>query len=72
MAVCPQCGDYYADQDDAEIVSGNEVFDLIAEAAKVSPHAARAYEKLREVNPAIPNLETRQRLIAARMMETVA
>lgn len=44
-----------------------ELVDLIAEAARISPHAKRAYALLRE---AIPNLETlpaRQALIAGRM-----
>lgn len=52
------------DPDDIIVVSGDDVFDLMAEAARISPHAARAYQILREVNPAIPTLEERQRRIA--------
>lgn len=52
------------DPDDVMVASGEEVFDLIAEAARISPHAARAYQLLREANPAIPTLEERQRRIS--------
>ncbi|MCA0275840.1 MAG: hypothetical protein LCH86_07545 [Proteobacteria bacterium] len=45
----------------------DEVFDLIAEAARVSPHAARAYRLIREGNPAILPLERRQETIKHRM-----
>lgn len=44
-----------------------EIMDLIAEAAKVSPHAAKAYELLRVDDPdGIMSLAARQRLIEAR------
>lgn len=50
----------------------NEVLDLIAEAARTSPHARRAYDLLRGEWPEITNLEGRQMLIAGRMGEVVA
>ncbi|MEP9397955.1 hypothetical protein [Mesorhizobium sp. KR2-14] len=68
-ATCPNCSEVLpeADPDEIEIISGDEVFDLIAEAARVSPHAARAYRLIRESNPAILPLERRQDLIKHRM-----
>lgn len=46
----------------------DEVLDLIAEAARVSPHAARAYELLRDIHPeAVSPLSSRQFLIEGRM-----
>lgn len=68
-AICPHCSEvlHEADPDEIEIISGDEVFDLIAEAAHVSPHAGRAYKLLRETNPAILPLERRQEIIKHRM-----
>lgn len=46
----------------------DEIADLIAEAARTSRHAARAYELLRDAYPdALATLAGRQRLIAGRM-----
>jgi hypothetical protein len=81
MPTCPACDYYFAaqthgdgfmefDPDDVEVASGAEVFDLIAVAALTSPHAAQAYQLLRDINPAILPLEARQRLIAARTKES--
>lgn len=50
----------------------DEVLDLIAEAARISPHAKRAYNLLRADWPAINTLEARQSLIAGRMGEVAA
>lgn len=50
----------------------DEVIDLIAEAARTSPHAARAYELLRDDDCGLPPLSIRQRLIANRMSEVAA
>ncbi|GLS29924.1 hypothetical protein SAMN04488498_110192 [Mesorhizobium albiziae] len=65
MAICPHCNEV-PDPDDIVAVDGDEVFDLIAEAALTSPPAARAYKLLRDANPAILPLEARQRVIKAR------
>jgi hypothetical protein len=66
---CPHCSEVLpdVDPDEVEVVSGDEVFDLIAEAARTSPHAARAYRLIRQANPAILPLERRQELIKHRM-----
>ena len=45
----------------------DEVLDLIAEAARTSPHAARAYRLIRADRPQILPLEGRQDLIKHRM-----
>lgn len=47
----------------------DEIVDLIAEAARVSRHAKRAYELLRENDRDLPILTDRQALIAGRMAE---
>lgn len=44
-----------------------ETIELIAEAARTSPHAKRAYEKLREQWESIDALNLTQTLIAGRM-----
>jgi len=46
--------------------SCDELLDLLAEAALKEPPAAQAYALLRNANPGILSLETRQRLIANR------
>lgn len=66
MPVCPCCDEAFDDDDEA-VFSGDEIFDLLAEAARVSPHARRAYDLLRDANPALMALDQRQRLIAGRM-----
>lgn len=48
----------------------DEIADLIAEAARTSRHAARAYELLLDAYPEIRELPARQRLIAGRMEES--
>lgn len=68
MTICPTCDEVF-DPDDVDVISGEEVFDLIAHAALVSPHARRAYELLREMNPGILPLDRRQILIGDRMKE---
>lgn len=45
----------------------NETIELIAEAARVSPHAKRAYEILRERWPHILRLDVAQLLVSGRM-----
>lgn len=48
----------------------DEVIDLIAEAAKISPHARRAYELIRQDDPRnILPLDRHQSFIANRMAE---
>lgn len=47
----------------------DEILDLIAEAARISPHARRAYNLLRADWPEINTVEARQSLIAGRMGE---
>lgn len=48
----------------------DEIFDLVAEAARSSRHAARAYELLRAEWPNdVPALSARQALISGRMGE---
>lgn len=49
-----------------------EIIDLIAEAARTSAHARRAYNLIREEWPDITSLEARQMLIAGRMREVAA
>lgn len=46
----------------------DELVELIAEAARVSPHAAKAYEILRDEHLLLP-LASRQEIIAGRMKE---
>lgn len=72
MPICCECGDEFvdADPDDVTAVSGDEVFDLIAEAARISPHAAQAYALMRQANPAILTLESRWRVIDSRKQGT--
>ncbi len=69
MKACPSCGEILPepDPDDVDVISGDEVFDLIAEAARTSPQAARAYHLIHQANPAIMELGQRQRLIEDRM-----
>lgn len=51
----------------------DEILDLIAEAARSSPHAARAYDLIRDVDPeGTVSLGARQRLIQGRMKEVAA
>lgn len=45
----------------------DEVLDLIAEAARTSPHAARAYHLIRADRPDLLPLEWRQEIIKHRM-----
>lgn len=47
----------------------DEMADLIAEAARISPHAVRAYELLLEREEGLPALRVRQAIIAGRMAE---
>lgn len=63
MTACPFCFEPLPpeDPDDALVVSGARLVDLIAEAARQSPQAAEAYALLREVNPSILPLSERQR-----------
>ncbi len=62
---CEDCGDIISE---VEIEPHNldEIADLMAEAARVSPHAAQAYKLLRETF-SLPALTARQWLIAGRM-----
>ncbi|TPM39606.1 hypothetical protein [Mesorhizobium sp. B2-3-4] len=46
-----------------------EIADLVAEAARTSPHAIRAYGLLFDTYPDLGSLSGRQRLIAGRMQE---
>lgn len=55
-------------EDDGDGPDG-EVIELIAEAARASPHAKRAYEMLRECWPHIHRLDVAQLLISGRMGE---
>lgn len=56
----------------SEEAPSDEILDLIAEAARISPHAKRAYNLLRNEWPEIANLEGRQMLIDGRMGEVAA
>jgi len=47
----------------------DEIADLVAEAARTSRHAARAYGLLLDEYPAINSLAARQMLIAGRMQD---
>lgn len=47
----------------------NEIADLIAEAGRISPHAVRAYDLMREQIETMPMLRIRQVQIAGRMSE---
>lgn len=66
MPKCSVCLDYFEEREPDLIASGEEFLDLIAEAAKTSPHAAQAYQLMRAANPAIHSLDARWRLIEAR------
>jgi len=72
MITCPACRHVFfdPDADDVMAVSGNDLVDLVAEAARTSPHAAQAYALMRAANPAIPTLEARLRVIDSRNQGT--
>lgn len=57
------------DLPEGEVEALDEIADLIAEAARISPHAARAYQLLRSQNERLPTLAARQSLTAGRMAE---
>ncbi|MCA0276286.1 MAG: hypothetical protein LCH86_09795 [Proteobacteria bacterium] len=52
-----------------EVHGIDEIADLIAEAARTSPYAVRAYELLREKVETLPMLRIRQAAIDGRMSE---
>lgn len=54
---------------DIELGGIEEIADLLAEAARISPHAVRAYEILRDQIETLQALHVRQFLIAGRMAE---
>lgn len=58
----------YEDRFGSATVS-DEILDLIAEAARTSRHATRAYELIYAENSDVHSLDARQRLIAGRMGE---
>ncbi len=60
------------DYDEIIDLDYDEIIDLIAEGARTSPHAARAYELLRDKWRDLPPLRVRQRLIENRMSEVAA
>lgn len=65
MIYCPDCGEEILDIEDFTDIP-DEILDLIAEAARTSPHARRAYELLNRSTDTMP-LANRQRMIEGRM-----
>ncbi len=61
--------DFFAPLDDRPDINVPEFLDLIAEAARTSRHAGKAYALLRDAIPDLEPLPMRQALIAGRMGE---
>lgn len=70
MKHCEECGEELALFDEIDAPETlDEIADLIAEAARTSRHAAKAYSLLREAFTQLPTIEARQTLISGRMRD---
>lgn len=65
MIRCDHCDEYI--DVDVQIDALDEIADLLAEAARSSPHARKAYSLLRDQYTTLPTIEARQMVVAGRM-----